>query len=120
MAVSESRVRTSALTGTTTLPVSRKSRDKVTRAITAAASGRLPNSDALVSTSWADGPVTWTPNGAGRSRTAATRSSPAGELASTEGTTDSQGPGAGETPPPGGGGGGGAGVGGPGGRRPPA
>src|SRR4029453_3811698 len=68
MAVSESRFRTSALTGTTTLPVSRNSRAKVTRAITAAASGRLPNSDALVSTSWADGPVTWTPHGAGRGR----------------------------------------------------
>ena len=74
----------------TTLPVIRNSSTKVTRAMMAAATGSSPNSDALVSTSWAEGPVTWAPSGAGRSRTAATSSSPASEKGSTDGTTDSQ------------------------------
>src|SRR6266487_171473 len=88
VAVRLSRLRTTALAGTTTLPVMRNSTVKVTSAISPPAIGRRPNSECFESTSCADDPPTLTGNGAGVWRTALTSRSPAGDTGSTAGTTD--------------------------------
>src|SRR6266542_3863757 len=87
---SDSRLRISALIGMTRLPVIRNSSSRVAPAMTATAIGSRSLIAALVSTSWAEGPPTSTPNGAGSARTRSTRFSPALEYASTVGTTRSQ------------------------------
>src|SRR6266511_4569711 len=89
-AVSDRRFSTRAVSGMTTLPVNRNSTTKVISTMMAAAAGRCPDSDALVSTSWAEAPVTIPPRGEGSSRMLATSCSPAGEYGCTEGTTDNQ------------------------------
>src|SRR5262245_19958527 len=84
-----SRFSTMALIGTSTLPVIRNSTTKVTSAINPAASGTRPKMADFESTSWAEGPATSVSNGAGVARTSRTSRSPADEIGSTEGTTES-------------------------------
>src|SRR6266496_1346288 len=69
---SDSRLRISALIGMTRLPVIRNSSSRVAPAMTATAIGSRSLIAALVSTSWAEGPPTSTPNGAGSARTRST------------------------------------------------
>src|SRR5438105_10581301 len=83
------RFKSTAFTGTRRLPAIRNRTTKVTRPINPSAYGTKRNSVALESTSSADGPPTWTGNGADSARTCFTRSSPRFESGSTEGTTDS-------------------------------
>ena len=91
VAVRLSTLRTSAFTGTTTLPNIRNSSTNVATAIHSAASGIRPNSESLLSTSCADGPVTSRcPIGEGRSRTSWASCSPAADSGSIDGTTLTQ------------------------------
>src|SRR5579864_7715558 len=91
VAVSESRLSTTALVGTSRLPNIRNSVMKVTSATIPSASGTLAKMAALESTSWAADPVTSTGHGEGTARTRCTRCSPAGDCGCSDetGTTDS-------------------------------
>ncbi len=88
-AVSDSALSTNALIGITTLPVNRKRSTNVASEINPMASGNRAAMVCFPSTRAADGPPTSTdvPAGAGRARTALTRSWPAPDAGSTEGTT---------------------------------
>ncbi len=89
VAVRLSRLSTIALTGSTTLPVNRKSSTRVAPPMIPAASGNFATTAASVSTSWALSPVTSTGYGAGAARTSRASRSPAAEYASAAETTDS-------------------------------
>ena len=88
VAVRLSRFRISALIGMTTDPNCRNSTRNVTIAMMPMASGSRPNSDDLMSTSWADCPLTATGKGASVPRMALTSASPLADSGSTSGTTD--------------------------------
>src|SRR4051794_4293104 len=83
-------LRTTAFSGTSRLPNSRKRTTKVVTTMMPAASGMLAKSETFESTSSADGPPTRAGAGAGTARTSWTTASPWADIGSTDGTTDSQ------------------------------
>src|SRR5579862_788715 len=91
VAVSESKLSTTALVGTSRLPNMRNKVMNVTSATIPSAHGTLAKMAALESTSWAADPVTSTGHGGGTARTRCTRCSPAGDCGCSDatGTTES-------------------------------
>ena len=90
VAVRLSTLSSSALTGTSRLPVIRNSRTNVASAMIPSVHGRTRSTDSFVSTSVADSPVTVNANGAVVARMSFTSCSPAAECGSMSGTTESQ------------------------------